>query len=201
MDIQRILSCQRPIDLLQEWLTEVSQCPEISEPTAMTLGTASLKGEASLRTVLLKELSEAGLVFYTNYNSTKGQQLDENPQAAVHFYWDPLFRQVKLQGQVEKVSRQKSVAYWQSRDRESQLSQVISQQSQSVERGVLLSDLVARARLKYEGQEIPCPEHWGGYLFKPQIIEFWLGRPHRLHERVQFDKLPGGNWQARQLYP
>ncbi len=201
MDIQRILSCQKPLELLQEWIMEAQQASQISEPTAMILASASPQGEVTTRTLLLKELGPEGLIFYSNYQSEKGRQLAENPQASLHFYWDPLFRQVRIQGTVQKLSRQKSETYWRSRDRESQLSQWVSRQSEPLEEGKSLDQLVQEARNQHEGREVPCPKHWGGYLLKPELMEFWVGRPHRLHDRVRFLRQDQNLWKSQQLYP
>ncbi len=180
---------------------EAQQASQISEPTAMILASASPQGEVTTRTLLLKELGPEGLIFYSNYQSEKGRQLAENPQASLHFYWDPLFRQVRIQGTVQKLSRQKSETYWRSRDRESQLSQWVSRQSEPLEEGKSLDQLVQEARNQHEGREVPCPKHWGGYLLKPELMEFWVGRPHRLHDRVRFLRQDQNLWKSQQLYP
>ncbi|MBX3022988.1 MAG: pyridoxamine 5'-phosphate oxidase [Bdellovibrionales bacterium] len=188
-----------PIAIFDEWMKEVHLLG-LKEPNAMTLATSSPSGEIHARTVLCKSWSEDGLIFFTNYNSQKGHDLAANPYAAAVFFWDALSRQVKVDGTVEKTSRQVSEEYWRSRARESQLSQFVSQQSQPAPSREDLEKLRSEAEAKFHGQEIPCPAHWGGYLLRPKAIEFWLGRPGRLHDRHQFVKSTQ-HWTYRRLYP
>lgn len=174
--------------------------PGIREATAMTVTTADSLGNLHSRVVLCKKWSEEGFVFYTNYLSRKGRELDRNSHAALLFYFDPLFRQIKISGTAEKTSREDSEAYWRSRSRESQLSQFVSRQSEAVSSRAELDALWAAAEKQFTGREVPCPAHWGGYLVRPKAIEFWLGRPNRFHDRFEFEKAPAG-WTFRRLCP
>lgn len=188
-----------PLEVFSEWMN-LAQTQSIREPTAMSVASASPTGELHARIVLCKKWSEEGFVFYTNYDSRKGHDIALNPQVNLLFYWDPLFRQIKISGTAEKGSREDSVAYWRSRPRESQLSQYISRQSQPISSRKELEDLWKKAESRFAGQEVPCPEHWGGYLVRPQKIEFWIGRPNRLHDTFEFEKT-NSHWTFRRLSP
>lgn len=190
----------RPLDLFNAWMADAKAEPKIKDPNAMALATVNRSGEPQLRVVLCKSWSEEGFVFYTNYNSRKGRDILENPLVAANFYWDPLFRQVKIVGRAKKTSRAISEAYWKSRPRESQLSQWISHQSETVDSRVTLEKAWHAAEMKFASSEIPCPEHWGGYVIEPSAIEFWLGQPGRLHDRFVFEK-SNSTWTLRRLYP
>ncbi len=181
-------------------MDEAKANPAIREPTAMSVATASALDGLHLRVVLCKSWAADGFVFYTNYLSRKGLDLKQNPNAAAVFYWDPLFRQVKISGPVHKTSRLDSEAYWSSRPRESQLSQYISRQSQTVASRDELESAWQKAELEWRDKAILCPEHWGGYTLTPNEIEFWTGRPNRLHDRFIFEKT-GKSWTYRRLAP
>ena len=172
----------------------------IKDPNAMVIATASLDGQPHARVVLCKEWGDEGFVFYTNYASRKGRELEAVPKASGLFYWDPLFRQVKIDGVVRQTSRARSEAYWNSRARGSQLSQYISAQSAPLDARATLEAAWARAEDDFKDRPIPCPPHWGGYVLEPRTIEFWIGRDNRLHDRHEFTKSPGG-WTHRMLYP
>ncbi|MGE4131159.1 MAG: pyridoxamine 5'-phosphate oxidase [Bdellovibrionales bacterium] len=189
-----------PIDVFGHWMAEAKSHPGIREATAAALATVNSKGELHNRVVLCKDHSEAGFTFFTNYDSRKGHDLAEHPQAAMVLYWDPMARQVKISGRVEKVAREVSEAYWASRPRESQLSQWISRQSEPVGSREELENQWRSAEREFEGRKIPCPKHWGGYLLSPRTIEFWVGRPGRLHDRFEFIK-SGSIWTFRRLCP
>lgn len=196
-----ILQSKNPYQLMEQWLAEVKASGKVREPTAMILSTASTTGEPSSRTVLLKDLNEnEGLTFFTNYSSRKGQELAHNPKASLLFYWDALFRQIKLLGEVNKLDRSRSETYWKSRPFESRVAGWLSKQSRPVETGVNLKKSYEDALKQWQGQEVPCPQDWGGYIFKPKQIEFWLGHTYRLHDRVLFRQGPAG-WVFTQLYP
>jgi pyridoxamine-phosphate oxidase len=190
----------QPLEVFSQWMTEAQSHSAVREPTAMTLSTASSAGDIHSRIVLCKQWSIAGFQFYTNYNSRKGRDLAQNPKAALLFYWDPFMRQVHISGFVEKVPRGESQEYWRSRPRESQVSQYISRQSDEVGSRQELESLWQACEQKFAGQEIPCPEHWGGYLVRPTGMEFWIGRPGRLHDRFHFEKA-GSSWTFRRLCP
>lgn len=201
MNVADFLNASEPFTILKQWLEEVRQTPGIKEPTAMILATATPKGRPSSRTVLLKNITvQNQLIFYTNYDSRKGQELTQNPQANLHFYWDPLFRQINISGSIAKISRAESEAYWNSRPRDSQLSGWVSHQSQPLPDGVSLTDLLEQAKEKWRDKPVPCPANWGGFALAPTSIEFWQGQKYRLHDRVLFNKV-GEQWKASQLFP
>jgi pyridoxamine 5'-phosphate oxidase len=191
---------QDPLQLFSAWLKEAKECTAIREPTAMAVATNCPSLGLSNRIVLLKSFSAEGFVFFTNYDSSKGKSLDEQPEAAAVFYWDALAKQVRLVGSVSKTTRAESEKYWNSRARESQLSQYISKQSDPVADRATLEKLVKDADQKFRDQSVPCPENWGGYVLKPQQIEFWQARPGRLHDRFVFT-VANRDWTSRRLYP
>jgi pyridoxamine 5'-phosphate oxidase len=174
---------------------------KIIEVNAMTLATASADGIPSARTVLMKGFSEKGFIFFTNYNSFKGQQLSENPKACLLFFWKELERQVRITGIVEKLSSEESNVYFQSRPRASQVGAVASPQSQVIESRQWLDEKYKEAFEQFENTTVQRPSHWGGYLVTPVIIEFWQGRPGRLHDRIQYSLSDDGNWKIERLAP
>lgn len=188
-----------PFAIFQAWLVKAQEHPGIREAAAMTVATC-LEDTPHARVVLLKEVTSDGFVFYTNYESQKGRELEANPRACLNFYWDPLALQVRIDGEVEKIPFEQSEAYWNSRPRDSQLSQWISQQSKTVQSREQLESLVQQAEEQFRDQPIPCPKHWGGYLVKPRQFEFWIGRPSRLHDRFRFQK-SHGSWKIDRLFP
>ncbi|MGI6458305.1 MAG: pyridoxamine 5'-phosphate oxidase [bacterium] len=173
---------------------------QISEANAMTLATASREGKPSARMVLLKGVDERGFTFFTNFSSRKSQELEENPCAALVFWWKELRRQVRIEGRVERVAEQESDAYFRSRPRGSQLGALASPQSLVVPDRQVLERTYQELEEKYEGQEIPRPTHWGGYRLVPERIEFWLSRRNRLHDRICYQKEQGG-WSLERLAP
>ncbi len=188
-----------PIAQFKLWFEEVLK-NEKNDPTAMVLSTADEQGRPDSRVVLLKGLDEGNFVFYTNYQSAKAIQIQSNPYAALNFYWPQMARQVRIRGRVKKVSQEQSDQYFLSRPIKSQISAIISQQSQEIiDRAVLekaLNDLIQRKQ-----QELVVrPEHWGGYMIVPDEIEFWQGRDNRLHDRIQYF-LQEGEWIYRRLAP
>ena len=174
---------------------------KISEVNAMTVATASADGMPSARTMLLKGFSEKGFVFFTNYESYKGQQLAENPKACLVFFWKELERQVRITGLIEKTSDQESDAYFQSRPKESQLGAIASPQSQVIESRQWLDDRYKKNADQFNNATIQRPAHWGGFLVRPVIIEFWQGRPGRLHDRIQYSISEDGSWKVERLAP
>lgn len=191
-----------PWILFSQWWQEVQTHPGIREKNAMSLATAETSGVPMVRTVLLKEFSPlGGLVFYTNYQSRKGRQLETNPKASLLFYWDPLFRQVLIQGNAVPLDRAQSEAYWQSRPRESQLSGWLSKQSEVIPSGLSLNEEYALLERKFSGQPIPCPPHWGGFAVIPHEFEFWLGHVYRLHDRIRYTLNQGRQWGIQAIYP
>ena len=174
---------------------------KIIEVNAMTLATASADGIPSARTVLMKGFSEKGFIFFTNYSSFKGQQLSENPKACLLFFWKELERQVRITGIVEKLSSEESNVYFQSRPRASQVGAVVSPQSQVIESRQWLDEKFKEAFEQFENTTVQRPSYWGGYLVTPVIIEFWQGRPGRLHDRIQYTLSEDGNWKVERLAP
>jgi pyridoxamine 5'-phosphate oxidase len=189
-----------PIKQFNIWWQDALEA-KILEVNAMTLATASSDGIPSARTVLMKEFSQKGFVFFTNYNSFKGQQLSENPKACLVFFWKELERQVRITGIAEKVSGEESNAYFQSRPKASQVSAMTSPQSQVIESRQWLDDKYKQLIEQFEETTIQRPAHWGGYLVKPVIIEFWQGRPGRLHDRIQYTLSENGSWKIERLAP
>jgi pyridoxamine 5'-phosphate oxidase len=167
----------------------------------MTVATSSADGMPSARIILLKGFSEKGFIFFTNYNSFKGQQLAENPRVCLVFFWKELARQVRITGIIEKTSNTESDAYFQSRPKASQVGAITSPQSQVIESRQWLDDRYKKLTAQSEKIAIQRPAHWGGYLVRPVIIEFWQGRPGRLHDRIQYSLLDNGSWKIERLAP
>ena len=192
-----------PMATFRNWFqVAADSCNEdLFEANAMTLATADLSGMVTARVVLLKGIDADSIRFYTNYESTKGKQLAENPQASVNFHWAHLGRQVRIRGSVAKTTREDSEQYFHSRPRGSQLGAIASQQSSVIESRESLEQIRADLEKKYEGQEIPLPDFWGGYALTPVVIEFWQGRLDRMHDRVVYEKGDGSNWKRYPISP
>ncbi|RNI27739.1 pyridoxamine 5'-phosphate oxidase [Rufibacter immobilis] len=192
---------QDPFQQFETWMQEALTA-KVEEPTAMTLSTASAQGKPSARVVLLKALEKDGFVFYTNYESRKGHQLLENPYAALTFFWPALERQVRVEGQIERVTAAVSDAYFHSRPRGSQIGAWSSPQSQPISDRTVLETLEKEYTAKFnELDMVPRPEHWGGYLLRPERVEFWQGRQNRLHDRLLYELDGNGNWHIQRLAP
>ena len=188
-----------PVAQFQAWFDDARNAG-ILEPNAMSLATTGSDQMPDLRTVLLKYFDSQGFVFYTNYGSRKARELDENPRAALLFPWIGLNRQVRIQGKVEKVSKAESLRYFASRPRGSQLGAWVSEQSKAITSRGLLEQKVAEMKRKFSSGEIPLPSFWGGYRVVPERIEFWQGRPSRLHDRFEYVREPDG-WTIQRLQP
>lgn len=189
-----------PITQFDRWFAE-ARSAGIAQPNAMTLATVSRNGQPSARMVLLKEATADGFVFVTNYRSRKGRDLAANPRAALVFYWRELSRQVRITGTVSKTSRAESEAYFRTRPRGAQLSAWASWQSSPVPDHELLQTRVSRLDAKYAAAGIPAPPDWGGYRLRPESIEFWQGRPSRLHDRLVYSRQADGPWRIERLAP
>lgn len=187
------------IDAFNELLGEARR-RGLHEPTAMTLATAGADGRPSARTVLLKGVDDTGFVFYTNFNSRKARQLEENPRAALCFLWKPLLRQVQVEGSVERVTDAEADAYWATRPRESQLGAWASQQSAVLDDRATLDRRYETYRERFAEQSVPRPDNWGGFRVVPEMIELWYGRTHRLHDRVRYRRDDAG-WVKELLNP
>ena len=173
----------------------------IDEVNAMTLATASVEAVPSARIVLLKEFSEKGFIFFTNYNSYKGQQLAENPKACLVFFWKEMERQVRITGLVMKTDAAKSDIYFHSRPQDSQIGAMASPQSQVIESRQWLDQHYSELKRHLKEGDIQRPQHWGGYIVRPVVIEFWQGRPGRLHDRIQYTLEDDGTWKMERLAP
>ncbi len=187
-----------PFVLFRAWFADAERT-DIRDVNAMSLATSTIIGSPSVRTVLLKGI-DSGFLFFTNYNSQKGRELEENPQASLCFYWRDLERQVRITGHVAKVSREESNEYFHSRPRGSQLGAWASPQSSAIQGRAEIEQRYLDAERQFANSEIPLPEYWGGYRLVPQSIEFWQGRPNRLHDRLLFERI-GDGWTRKRLAP
>lgn len=188
-----------PFEQFQRWLADAAAA-DPDDYTAMTLATADGEGRPSARIVLLKGCDEQGFVFYTNYASRKGGELAENPRAALLFYWAPLERQVRIEGTVEKTSREESEAYFHTRPLGSRIGATASRQSTVIGSREEL-ERTARELTERFGEDVPLPDAWGGYRVVPDALEFWQGRPDRLHDRLRYRRVPEGLWTVERLSP
>lgn len=188
-----------PLVALRTWLDQAIAA-QLVEPNAMCIATAQKDGAPSARMVLLRALDARGLVFYTSYLSRKGRQIAENPVGAGLFYWAQLERQIRIEGSIEAISEDESDAYFATRPRGHQLSAWASDQSEPVESRELLQARTEDYRARFEGEAVPRPHSWGGYVLVPQRIEFWQGRPDRLHDRLEYQR-SGSKWSTIRLSP
>ncbi|HAF21772.1 MAG TPA: pyridoxamine 5'-phosphate oxidase [Blastocatellia bacterium] len=191
---------RNPLKLFQHWLDE-AMATGMHLPEAMTLATATADGKPSARLLLLKQADQGGFVFYTNYNSKKAGDLDANPFAALVFYWPQLERQVRVEGRVERISEAESDEYFKTRPRESQIGAHASPQSDVIPSRAMLQQRVEELEKLYLDRDIDRPAHWGGYRLLPERIEFWKGRPGRLHDRILYERQANGSWTISRLAP
>ncbi len=189
-----------PLALFVRWFAEAGKCKKILQPDAMCVSTLSLDGFPAGRMLLLKGYGPEGFVFYTNFKSLKGQSLLAYPKAALTFFWEPLERQVRVVGEVDAVTEEEADAYFRSRPRLSQIGAWASHQSEALKNRAQLDRRFAAYRKKFRGREVPRPPHWGGFRLLPQEIEFWQGRPNRLHDRILY-RLRGKAWRVTRLNP
>lgn len=189
-----------PIDQFNNWFKNALNS-KVSEANAMVLSTVSSQNIPSARVVLLKGVQSNGFKFYTNYDSFKGKELAQNPNACLTFFWPELEQQIRITGRVEKIDATESETYFHSRPRGSQISALASNQSAKISDRAILVDEVARLEKLYANKSVPKPEFWGGYLLNPTKVEFWQGRSSRLHDRFLYEKLEDNNWQVSRLSP
>ncbi|MET3732217.1 pyridoxamine 5'-phosphate oxidase [Moheibacter stercoris] len=189
-----------PMELFNIWFANAMESSKISEPYAMNLATIGVNGFPKSRIVLLREASNEGFSFYTNYESEKGKGISGNSKVCLSFFWENLEQQIIIKGIAEKLDGKNSDEYFQKRPRESQAGALVSQQSSILDFDVNLEEEVEKILSNYEGKEIPRPAYWGGYLVKPVEIEFWQGRPSRLHDRLRY-LLEDGKWVKERLAP
>lgn len=191
---------KNPFRQFEQWFQE-AEAAKIAEPNAMTLATAGRDGRPSARTVLLKGCDGRGFVFYTNYESRKGRELDANPRATLLFPWVAMERQIIIEGAVTRVSREAAEAYFHSRPRGSQLAAWASPQSTAVAGRAVLEESYRVVDKKYEGRTVPLPPNWGGFRLAPETVEFWQGRRSRLHDRLRYTLQADGGWLRERLAP
>ncbi len=190
-----------PFQQFTIWYDE-AVAADLPEPESMTLSTATRDGRPSARIVLLRGYDETGFCFFTNYSSQKGQELASNPYAALTFHWVELERQVRIAGRVEKLTAEESDAYFQSRPSQSRIGAWSSPQSNVIPNREILEQFFDKYQKQYSDETaIPRPEHWGGYRVIPERIEFWQGRPNRLHDRLQFSRMDQESWTLKRLAP
>lgn len=190
--------CAHPLEQFQKWLTEAIHA-KVNEPTAMNVATVDQHGRPNARIVLLKEVTEKGFVFFTNYHSRKGRALSQHPYAALTFFWPELERQVRVEGVVLQLAAEDSEAYFRSRPYSSRIGAWASEQSSVISSKAVLMTRAATFGAKYL-LNVPRPPHWGGYLIEPELVEFWQGRPSRLHDRIQYLR-EKGLWIKQRLAP
>ncbi|WP_297507689.1 pyridoxamine 5'-phosphate oxidase [Flavobacterium sp.] len=190
-----------PINLFNRWFHETEDFGGIEEVNAMTIASIGLDGFPKSRVVLLKKFNEEGFIFYTNYESEKGRALEVNPNVCLSFFWPTMERQVIIKGVAEKTSTVVSDNYFNSRPDGSKLGAIVSPQSEVIPSRTFLEENLQQLEKEYEGQPIPRPSYWGGYLVRPVVIEFWQGRPNRLHDRIRYYLLTNLSWKIDRLAP
>lgn len=192
---------ENPMEQFRNWFLEASENPDVSEANAMAVSTLEDDGCPRTRMVLLKSYTWEGFVFYTNYNSRKGKAIESNKKACLHFFWPTLERQIIIKADLERLPENLSDGYFQSRPKGSQLGAVVSPQSEVIPDRDFLENKLKDLEKEFVNKEIPRPENWGGYLAKPYEIEFWQGRPNRLHDRIIYELQGDYNWKISRLAP
>lgn len=191
---------ENPLKQFATWFVDAEKTPTVEEPNAMTLSTVDTQGVPKARVVLLKEFTQEGFVFYTNYTSGKAQAIAQNNKVCISFFWPSLERQIIITGMAVKISEEKSIAYFNKRPRESQLGALVSDQSTSIDSRVALEEKLLDLEKQYQTKPIVKPAHWGGYLIQPTSYEFWQGRSSRLHDRIKYTKI-NNSWNIGRLQP
>lgn len=192
---------ENPMEQFQKWFYEVEASNGVDEPNAMTVSTIGLDGFPKSRVVLMKKFTFEGFIFYTNYQSEKGRAIAANPSVCLSFFWPNMERQVIIKGRAEKIAENLSDGYFESRPTGSQLGAVVSEQSQVIPSRQYLEEELQKLEKKYEGKEVQRPEYWGGYLVRPISMEFWQGRPNRLHDRIRYSLQEDFDWKIERLAP
>ncbi|WP_349352988.1 pyridoxamine 5'-phosphate oxidase [Flagellimonas sp. MMG031] len=192
---------ENPMEQFQKWFHEVEASEGVDEPNAMTVSTIGLDGFPKSRVVLMKKFTFEGFIFYTNYRSEKGKAIAANPSVCLSFFWPNMERQVIIKGKAEKIAENLSDGYFESRPKGSQLGAVVSDQSQVVPSREHLEGKLKELEQEYEGKEVPRPDYWGGFLVRPVSIEFWQGRPNRLHDRIRYTLDEDYDWKIERLAP
>ncbi|MFP4846343.1 pyridoxamine 5'-phosphate oxidase [Winogradskyella sp. PE311] len=190
-----------PIELFRSWFTEVDTHFSVDETNAMTLSTIGVDLYPKSRVVLLKKFTHEGFIFYTNYDSEKGKAIQKNPNVCLSFFWHSAERQVIIKGKAERIAENLSDGYFESRPRGSQLGAIASNQSEVIKDRNKLEAKLKNLEIEYEGQEILRPKNWGGFIVKPIELEFWQGRPNRLHDRIRYQLKENLNWKIDRLSP
>lgn len=192
---------ENPLELFQKWFYDVDNSNTQDEANAMTISTIGLDGYPKNRVVLLKRYTYEGFIFYTNYLSEKGRSIANNPNVCLSFFWHQAERQVIIKGTAEKISENLSDGYFETRPRGSQLSAIVSKQSEVVENRSFLDNKLKALEKEFEGREVPRPNYWGGYLVRPIEIEFWQGRANRLHDRIRYKLQDDYEWKIERIAP
>lgn len=189
-----------PVKQFETWFTEAANA-EILEPNAFTLSTVSALGKPSSRIVLLRNFDYRGFIFYTNYDSQKGSDIASNPNVAMNFFWVDMERQIRISGMAERISTLESIDYFKSRPRASQIGAWASDQSRELVSREVLETRIAKYEKQFAGKDVEKPPFWGGFCVKPETIEFWQGRPSRLHDRLRYTRQSEGGWKIERLNP
>lgn len=190
-----------PLQLFQTWFYETEESDSVDEPNAMTVSTLGLDGYPKSRVVLLKKYTHEGFIFYTNYDSEKGKAIAQNPQVCISFFWPALERQIIIKGRAEKIAENLSDGYFESRPDGSKLGAMASDQSTVIPSREVLENKLKLLEKAYQNKEIERPKNWGGYIVKPISIEFWQGRPNRLHDRIRYSLQEDFDWKMERLAP
>ena len=190
-----------PMEVFQKWFYETEASEGVDEPNAMTVSTIGLDGFPKNRVVLLKKFTYEGFIFYTNYESEKGKAIANNPNVCISFFWPNMERQIIIKGKAEKIPKNLSDGYFESRPVGSKLGAIVSNQSSVIPSREFLEEKLKELEKKYESKEIERPDYWGGYIVKPESIEFWQGRPNRLHDRIRYVMQKDFDWKMERLAP